>query len=419
MRTLPYPEQKKSPGFKAIISSLRHRNFRLFWTGQCISLVGTWMQNMAQSWLVLELTGSPFLLGLVGALQFIPLLLFALFTGVVVDRLPKRPLLLFAQGMSMLIALVLGLLTLFNVVQYWHVAVLAFLLGTMHSLDMPARQAFIIELVGRDDLMNAIALNSSVFNGARIIGPAVAGLVISTVGIAACFLANAASFLFVLGGLLLIQVQEDKDVREGHKKLWEDVREGLAYIRSNPTVFTVLAMVGSMSTLAINFNVLVPVFAREVLHREAQGFGFLMSATGLGAFMGALTLAYLSNRGPRVKLLLAAASGFCLCELLLALVRYYPLALVLLCLAGFAVSTFSASANATVQMNIPDHLRGRVMSVYSLVFIGLVPLGNFFSGTVAHLWGAPAGFALGGGLALLFLLFLSRRLLRHQHSPVP
>ncbi|MDQ0285477.1 MFS family permease [Desulfofundulus luciae] len=419
MRTPSNPQQKQRHGIKAIISSLRHRNFRLFWTGQCISLVGTWMQNMAQSWLVLELTGSPFLLGLVGGLQFVPLLFFALIAGAVADRLPKRPLLLFTQGMSMLFALVLGLLTLYNVVQYWHVAVLAFLLGTINALDMPARQAFIIELVGREDLMNAIALNSSIFNGARIIGPAVAGLVISTVGIAACFLANAASFLFVLGGLLLVRVRGEVDGREDHRNLWEDVHEGLAYIRSNSTVFTVLAMVGGMSALAMNFNVLVPVFAREVLHRQAQGFGFLMSATGLGAFAGALTVAYLSNRGPRLKLLLAGASGLCFCELMLAPVRLYSLALVLLCLAGFAVSTFSASANATVQMNVPDHLRGRVMSVYSLVFIGLVPAGNFFSGTVAHLWGAPAGFALGGGLALLFLLFLGRRLLRQQHSPVP
>ncbi|MBE3586224.1 MAG: MFS transporter [Thermoanaerobacter sp.] len=408
-------ERKKDPGIKTMLSSLRHRNFRLFWMGQCVSLVGTWMQNMAQSWLVLELTGSPFLLGLVGALQFIPLLLFALFTGAVADRLPRRPLLLFTQGMSMLIALVLGLLTLFHVVQYWHVAVLAFLLGTMNSLDMPARQAFVIELVGREDLMNAIALNSSVFNGARIIGPAVAGLVINTAGIAACFLANAASFLFVLAGLLLIRLNEEKVAREEQKNLWEEVREGLIYIRSSPVVFIVLTMVGAMSTLTFNFNVLVPVFARDVLHWEAQGFGFLMSATGLGAFAGALTLAYLSNRGPRARLLLAAAAGLSVCELLLALVRYHYPALVLLCLAGFTVSIFSASANTTIQINVSDHLRGRVMSVYSLVFIGLAPVGNFLSGTVASFWGAPAGFALGGGLALLILLFLGRRLLRHQH----
>ncbi|MCL6636268.1 MAG: MFS transporter [Peptococcaceae bacterium] len=406
MKTIPNPEQRKRPGFKTIISSLRHRNFRLFWTGQCISLVGTWMQNMAQSWLVLELTGSPFLLGLVGALQFVPLLLFALFTGAVADRLPKRPLLLFAQGMSMLIALVLGLLTLFNVVQYWHVAVLAFLLGAMHALDMPVRQAFIVELVGRDDLMNAIALNSSVFNGARIIGPAVAGLVISTVGIAACFLANAASFLFVLGGLLLVRVREEVDGRGGHQNLWEDVREGLVYIRSNQTVFTVLAMVGGMSVLAMNFNVLVPVFAREVLHRQAQGFGFLMSATGLGAFAGALTLAYLSHRGPRLKLLLAAAFGLCFCELLLAPVRLYSLALVLLCLAGFAVSTFSASANATIQMNVPDHLRGRMTALSMLFFMGGPQLGEFEAGLVAAWVGAPLSVVIGGlgCLASVFLI---------------
>lgn len=282
-------ERRGHAGLSVVWAALRHRNFRLFWTGQCVSLVGTWMQNMAQSWLVLELTHSPFLLGVVGALQFTPSLLFALVAGVIADRMPKRILLLFTQSASMLLALILGLLIFFDVVQYWQVAILAFLLGTIHTIDMPARQSFIIELVGREDLMNAIALNSFIFNAARIIGPAVAGLVITYLGIAACFFLNAASFVFVLGGLLLMRLEHQAAVQEEQVDVLKDIREGLGYIRRTPIVFST----------AMNFNVLVPVFAREVLHREAQGFGFLMSAMGVGAFLGALTLAYFSHRGPR------------------------------------------------------------------------------------------------------------------------
>lgn len=388
-----------------MLSALRHRNFRLFWIGQCFSLVGTWMQNMAQSWLVLELTGSPFLLGLMGAFQFGPILLFSLVAGVAADRLPKRKLIIFTQAANMVLALILGLLTLFGVVRYWQVALLAFLLGTVNTLDMPARQSFVIELVGKKDLMNAIALNSSVFNGARIVGPAVAGLTIARVGIAACFLINAASFLAVLAGLFMMRLNE-APVRAVERNLPGEIRGGIGYILKTPEILYLLVLLGSISALAMNFNVLVPVYARDVLHREAQGFGLMMSAVGTGALAGALMLAYLSRYGPRPVIIYCGALGLCLFQVALAAVRLYIPVLFFLVMIGLCMITFNASVNSSIQMRVPDELRGRVMSIYFLLFAGMTPIGSLFSGTAAKYLGAPAGFLISGLAGLMVIVLV-------------
>lgn len=396
---------KKAGRFQAL-AALRHRNFRLFWSGQLISLMGTWMQNMAQGWLVLQMTNSPFLLGLVSAIQFTPLLVLALFAGVVADRVPKRRLLIFTQSSLMLLAFILGILTLTGVVRYWQVLILAGLLGIANTFDMPARQAFVVEMVGKEDLMNAIALNSSIFNAARIVGPALAGLVIGRLGMAASFLLNGASFLAVIAGLLLIRIPEKIDWHHqaAAEGIGEKIAEGLQYIRRTPVVLRTVVLMALVSIFAMNFNVLIPVLARDTLGQQAEGYGLLMSSSGVGALAGAIFLAVISSRGPRPWLLMGGAAGLCLFQLFLAGTRSYALALLFLGLTGWSMITFTASVNTTLQLNVPDNLRGRVMSVYSLVFGGVTPIGSMFSGSIAHLWGAPAGLAAGAILGLISLM---------------
>lgn len=387
------------------LAALRHRNFRLFWTGQCFSLVGSWMQTMAQSWLVLELTGSPFLLGLMGAFQFGPILFFSLFGGVVADRFPKRKLIIFTQTAYMFLSLALGLLTLMGVVKYWQVALMAFLLGVVTTLDVPARQSFIVELVGKEDLMNAIALNSSAFNSARIFGPALAGLVIAKLSIAACFLINSASFLTVLVGLFMIRLEERPSPRSRNgRSILAEIKGGFEYIIKTPEVLYPLMLMGCLSMLAMNFNVLVPVFARDVLHREAQGFGLMMSSVGTGALAGALLLAYLSRFGPRPVFLYGGAAGLCLFQIALAATKLYLPVLLVLALLGWSMIIFTASVNSTVQMKVPHDLRGRVMSIYFLLFAGMMPVGNLLSGAVTKYLGAPSGFLVSGCSGLLVIL---------------
>lgn len=398
-------------------SALRHRDFRLFWLGQMVSLIGTWMQTMAQAWLVLDLTGSPFLLGLVGAVQFGPFLLFSLLAGVAADRFPKRRLLIVTQCTLMILALGLGTVTWLGLARYWHVLVFAALVGITNTFDLPGRQSFYVELVGREDLMNAIALNSSIFNAARIVGPAAAGLVIGYFGTAACFFLNAASFLAVLAGLFLMRVEE-KRVEDQNAGVLTNIREGLGFIKRTPAVYYPILIMGAMSVFAMNFQVLVPAFARIVLEQDARGYGFLMSAHGLGALVGAVSLAFFSQSGPRRVLLLLGALGLCLFQLLLAPVRWYPLAFLLMALVGWSMITFTASVNATVQMAVPDGLRGRIVSVYSLVFIGFTPIGNLLSGALARRWGAPEAMALGAAAGMVFIALLFRRIIAEE-KPSP
>ncbi len=385
-------------------SALRHRNFRLFWTGQMISLIGTWMQNVGQAWLVLTLTNSAFLLGLVSAAQFTPVLLVSLYAGVVVDRVSKRNLLLLTQSTLLVLALVLALLVSTGTVRYWHVLILALLLGLVNAFDMPVRQSYVYELVGgRDDLMNAIALNSAIFNGARIVGPGVAGLVMAAWGPAAAFYLNALSFLAVIAGLRLIPSCPPPEVGRRRPTL-EHLREGLAYIRRERRVSGPLLLLGILSIFAMNFNVLVPVYARNVLHQSAKGFGFLMSSLGLGALAGSLTLAGRARRGPDPRTLLGAGLGLGLFQIILSLVRSYGMAAVVLGLTGWAMLSFNTSVNTTVQLTVPDNLRGRVMSVYTFLLAGVTPFGALFAGTLSSHWGAPAALQAGGGVGLVSAL---------------
>jgi MFS family permease len=389
-------------------SALRHRNFRLFWSGQMISLVGTWMQTTGQAWLVLKLTGSAWQLGLVGALQFLPVLLFSLFGGVFADRWPKRNVLLFTQAVSMIQATILCLLVVSNHVQIWEIYVLALLLGATNSLDMPTRQAFVAEMVGREDLANAVALNSSIFNLARIVGPGIAGLIIAISNVTTLFLLNAVSFIAVLAGLALIDLHQLREQTAPHSdteqgKTWLRLREGLAYIRQTPAVLMVISVVGAVSLFGINFNVVLPLFADEVLHSGAIGFGFLSSAFGIGSLISALWLAW-GNRRASITRILVGTSLFSLLLIGFAISPGYVLSLVLIAAVGFAQIAFSALSNTMLQTVTPNHLRGRVMSVYTLVFIGSNPIGNLLIGGLAGWVGAPLALLICAMLSLISAL---------------
>ena len=400
--------QQQVKGLLRTFVALRHRNFRLFWFGQLISLIGTWMQSIGQAWLVLQLTHSAWLLGVVGALQFLPIMLFSLFGGVLADRLPKRRVLLFTQSFAMLQAAVLWILVASGHIQVWEVLVLASLLGLTNSFDMPTRQAFVVEMVGREDLPNAIALNSSVFNMARVVGPGLGGLIIAFLGIAPLFLLNTISFVPVIVGLALIRMNElhalaKRTTTSGEtskQSTLQSLREGLSYVVHTPSVLLIIAVIGVISLFGINFNVILPLFATEVLHSGALGFGFLSAAFGIGSLCSALWLAW-GNRKPSVQYLLIAALAFSVLEVFFALSHLYVLSLILIAAVGFAMIAFSANSNTALQTVTPDHLRGRVMSVYMVVFAGSVPLGNLFTGGLAHLYGAPISLLIGACLSLV------------------
>lgn len=386
-------------------TALRHRNFRHYWIGQGVSLIGTWMQSVGQGWLVLELTDSPFRLGLVSALQFTPVLLLSLAAGAIIDRLPRRRVVLMTQTALMLAAFLLGVLTLTGLVRYWHVLAMAVIFGLANAFDVPARQSLIAELVPREDLMNAIALNSAAFNTARVVGPALAGLFVGRFGTAAAFLCNGASFLAVIAALLTLEVRPPAS-RSDRRDLLGEIRAGLGYIRRTPLVLLTIALTGLISIFSLNFNVLVPTLARTVLQQEATGFGFLMSAVGLGAVAAALSLASRSKEGPTLRLAMTGAFSLGAMEVLLGGTAHYPpalrvyLAAGLLVAAGFSMITYTATAQSLVQSTVPDELRGRVMSAYQLVFGGFTPFGALFSGTVSDLFGVTAAFATAGAVGI-------------------
>jgi len=384
-----------------VLAPLRHRNLRLFFTGQGISLIGSWMQTVGQAWLVLTITHSPFLLGVINALQWFPVLLFSLPAGVVVVRVPKRTLIMCTQALFLLLALALGLLTTTGYVRYWHVAVLAALIGTVNAFDVPARQAFIVEMVGgTEDLTGAIALNSSVFNGARLIGPGLAGLMIAAWGVGVAFLANAGSFLAVLAALAAMRVVVPTVRVVPGTGLLMHIAEGVGFVRSTTTILRVLVTLGVLSLFAMNFNVFVPVLARTQLHLGASGFGFLMAAQGCGALIGSLLVAGTSMRGPRPAYLLWGALLLCGGLIALSQVARPGVAASELFFAGMGMVLFTATANSTVQLETPDALRGRVMSLYALVFNGLAPFGALMMGGIIGGWGLPIGLLVAGGVGL-------------------
>jgi MFS family permease len=374
-------------------AALRHRNFRLFYNGQAISLLGSWMQSVALSWLVLILTDSSFYLGLVSALQTLPILIFSFLGGVVADQARKHRLLYITQGGMMAVALVLGSLVVSDLVNIWVLCVLVFLAGSALAFDIPIRQAFIVDLVGKADLPNAIALNSTMFNGTRVIGPALAGLLIAQVGLANCFFLNALSFLAVL--LALFWLELPPHVETPRISVREALRELKDFVKEHRDLKLILILMTAVSILGHSYHVLVPILARDVLGAGPQGFGILMAMSGLGAFLGGLALARRLTRRPPMPSFLGGLALFLGGLLALSLSRNYYLALGAMALTGVGMVAQLSTGNSLLQLNVPDHMRGRIMSVYSLIIIGSVPFGSMLYGTVATYLGPSLALTLG------------------------
>jgi predicted MFS family arabinose efflux permease len=387
--------------------ALTHRNFRYFWMGQCVSLIGTWMQNIGQSWLVYTLTDSPFLLGLVGTIQFLPVTVFSLFAGVVVDRFPKKKILLITQTISMLLAFTLSTLVFTHTIKYQYILVLALILGLTNTLDMPTRQAFMVEVVGKEDLMNAIALNSATFNLARILGPAVGAIIMQWVGAAWCFFFNGLSFLAVIYGLTRIEPIPYVRKKNSDNKIFQEIADGIKYILRTPVLFKTVLMVTVMGIFAFNYSVLLPVFTREVLHKQGDTYGFLMSALGIGSLIGALTVSLRSKSGPKGTVMFFSAIIVSVMLMMTGFSNIQYLTALSLALTGIFNINFSTTANSTLQINSEDEYRGRVMSVYALVFAGSTPVGNLFAGTAADRLGASWAFILSGFILLVFMLIFA------------
>ena len=378
--------------------SLRIRNYRLFASGQVISLTGTWAQRIAQDWLVLELSGnSGIALGIVTGLQFLPVLLIGMWAGVLADRYDKLRLIIGVQVAMGLLALALGLLDVTGVVQLWHVYALSAALGVASALDTPVRQSFMVELVGPDDLPNALSLNSATFNSARIVGPAVAGLAIAAVGTGWIFLANAVSFVAVLAGLLTMRRDELSTPRRVAKAKGQ-VREGLAYVRERPDLLVVVLLVAMIGTFGLNFQITMALVAKEVFGKGAGSFGLLTSMLAVGSLLGALASARRTGL-PRVRRLLLSALAFGVLEVLVGLAPSYLVMCLLLVPTGIAVLTFSTTANTLLQLGSEPHVRGRVMALYALVFLGGTPVGAPLIGAVAEHLGPRSGLLIGGALS--------------------
>lgn len=397
------------------LAALAHRDFRLFFAAQGISQIGTWMQSVANAWLVLSLTNSPLRLGLINTIQWGPMLLFSVVTGAIADRLPKRRLLMATQAVLAGCALALALLVLSGHVQYWHIGALALVAGLANVLDNPARQSFVVEMVGRANVTNAVALNSAVFNAARIIGPALGGLVVARYGVAPGFFINGLSFLVVLGALATMTTQ-GQPLWAGGTTIGQDIAEGLRYALRTPRIRVVLAVLLVVSFCVFNFSVYVPLLARTVLGQGAEGFGFLMASVGVGAVTGALTLGTAVRRQPPLPLLFAAGVTACAGLLVMSTVRHFWVAVPALFVLGFAGVFTTAACNTSLQLAASDALRGRVMSLYTLIFGGSFPISAFLVGAISERWGVSTAFFIGGVTGLTGLTVVMAWGLRRQRA---
>ncbi|HUE96994.1 MAG TPA: MFS transporter [Longimicrobiaceae bacterium] len=383
--------------------AFRHRNFRIFFVGHLLSLSGTWLQITALGWLVLELTNSEFWLGVVNAGTSVPILFFSLYAGVIADRVDKRWILIAAQAVMFFQALTLAVLTHLEVITIGWILALVLVLGVANAFEIPTRQSFFVELVGQQDLTNAIALNSSAFNATRMVGPAIAGGLIGAFGIAACFYGNAISYFFVIAGLMAIRRPSPEPAPRTLSTL-ENIREGFAWIWNERVPRLVVVFVATASVLVFPFTMLLPVFARDLLRIGPQGLGWLYSATGAGALIAGLTVTAISQRVPRGRLLVASGAAMSVFVAAFALTPSFLLSLLFLAATGFAMILSTATANSLLQSLVPNHLRGRVMSVYVVMFLGVTPFGYLLAGSLAGIFGARATLAAGAGILFTILL---------------
>ena len=409
--------------WQSALRSLRHRNFQLFFSGQLVSLVGTWMQTVAQSWLVYKLTGSGLLLGSVGFASQIPVFLVAPIGGITADRGNRQRIVIGTQTASMILAFILAVLTLKNRITIPEIFVLAALLGVVNAFDIPGRQAFLVDMVGKDDLMNAIALNSSMFNGARVIGPAIAGVLVARLGEGWCFFANAVSYIAVIVGLLLMKVHAPAKASP-HSSPMEHIREGFQFVSRTAPIRALLILLGVVSVTGMPYVVLMPIFADKVLHQGGQELasiigshdlgavrlGILMGAAGVGALLGALTLAARSGVKGLGRWVAVCCAGFGLSMILFASSRSFWLSVLLLLPVGYFIMLQMAASNTLIQVMVPDALRGRAMAVYSMMFMGMAPVGSILGGAMSDRIGAPWTVAVGGLVSVIGAWWFSLQL---------
>jgi MFS family permease len=398
-RTNAHSATEHRSRFQDMVRSLRHRNFQLFFGGQLISLIGTWMDNVAEAWLVYRLTHSSLLLGITAFAGQIPVFLLAPIGGVVAT-----------QTMSMALASILAFLTLTKRVTVVDVITLAALLGAVNAFDIPARQAFLVDMVGREDLMNAIALNSSMFNGARVVGPSIAGILVAKIGEGWCFFANAVSYIAVIAGLLMMVIERKNLAKQQAISPWEHVVEGFRFVRNAAPIRAILMLLGLVSVVGMPYTVLMPIFASQVLHGNADTLGVLMGATGIGALCGALLLASRTKVHGLGRWIFVACCGFGAFLILFSLSHWYVVSVAMLVPVGFCMMVQMASSNTLIQAMVPDELRGRTMAVYSMVFMGVAPLGALIAGALADRITAPWTVALGGAVAILGGALFARHL---------
>ena len=384
----------------ATLRALQYRNFQYFFTGQLISLIGTWMQSIAEQWLVYRITGSAVLLGAMGFTDQIPVFLLSPIGGIVADRYSRRRVVMATQAASMLLASVLATLTLTGTVRVWHLFVLTGLLGVVNAFDVPARQAFTVDMVGKPDLMNAIALNSSMFNASRMVGPAVAGILVAKIGEGWCFFTNAVSYIAVLAGLWLMKVERHETSHQPGSPLSKIV-EGFRFVVHNSPVHTLMVMLGVLSLAGLPFMVLLPIFANRILHGGADTLGMLMGASGVGALMAALLMASRKDLRGLGTWASMAAVAFSVVLVGFAYSRVFWWSIAGLVLLGFTMMIEMGASNTLIQSMVPDGLRGRVMSVYTMMVMGMAPIGSLLAGAVANRLGAPNTVAIGGLICLL------------------
>jgi MFS family permease len=402
------PDQRPDSPRGGTFRALRHRNFRLFFAGQLISLIGTWMQTLAQSWLVYRLTHSAALLGAVGFSAQIPVLFLGPVAGIFADRHSRRRIVIVTQTSMMAQALVMATLTLTQTIKVWEIFFLALFLGACNAFDIPARQSFIVEMVGREDLMNAIALNSSMFNAARIVGPAIAGILVATLGEGMCFLLNGLSFLAVIAGLLMIKIRRPAPQRSDARKL-DQFREGFRYVRASAAIRSLLLLLGVVSLLGMSYTVLMPIFADYILHIGARGLGELLTSAGVGALIGALWLARRQQVQGLDRIVARAAGGFGMSVFLFGCSRTGWLSLLLLVPTGFCLMVQLGSTNTLIQSIVSDIMRGRVMGIYSMMFLGMAPFGSLISGFMAQHFGAPTAVLFCGAASIACAAIFSLR----------
>jgi MFS family permease len=388
------------PKLPATLRALKYRNFQLFFSGQLISLIGTWMQNIAQAWLVYRLTGSMVLLGGISFCSQFPIFLLSTMGGIVADRYSRHRVVIATQTLSMLLALALAALTLTHTVQIWHIFALSALLGAVNAFDIPARQSFIVEMVARADLMNAIALNSSMFNASRVVGPAIAGILVAAIGEGWCFFANGISYIAVIVGLLLMNVERHEHVRRSGSAL-ANIVEGFRFVLDNRAIHALLILLGIASIMGMPFTVLMPVFADRILHGGPRALGWLTGCAGMGALAAALLLASRQTLKGLSVWVATASTAFGAGLVVFATSRTFLFSTVVMVPVGFALMLQMGASNTLIQSMVPDQLRGRVMGVYSMVIMGMAPFGGLLAGLVADRLGAPTTVAIGGVICLI------------------